>query len=216
MVPAIRKAHQHHFNPSSAPKPPLIPLFFFQSFTPLGQDHNDPRQQQKLANLGTMIDYLKEIIPQAMTMTPDVEKLDEHIQLRISPTITPNVPIITGQLKYLTSLKATQLVFKNFILEPYTKLHILHIEIDTKGKYGILGVNSTKIVIHWKTCDANCEHLNGDEKRKVEEKNLYGIFVFELNESNDKILVHNVENLEIDSERDFNDVFGSFAANWSL
>jgi hypothetical protein len=196
--------------------PHILAFFTSKRISNTGNQGNDGKEQVRLANLGSMVDYLTAIIPEALNKIPVASKLDEGIQLRIAPSIS-NVPIIKGQLSYTTSLKATQLIFKNFILDNKTKLHVLRAEVDYSNNYGILGSGVTKIVIHWKTCDEVCHHLaDGDEIRNQSTSDvdkhrvLYGIFVFELNGMNDKILVHNVENLEIcdDHEKKISDVFG--------
>lgn len=185
-----RTLHQQQYS-----NPSIYQFFRSKSNKDLNDREFIENEQKKAANLGSMIEYLKLIIPESLNTVPDQSKLDENIQLRVSQTIT-TVPIIKGKLSYLTSLKATQLIFKNFVLNSNTKFHILKNEVNYSNKFGILGNGITKIIIHWKTCDENCIDLK-DVSVEFKNKVLFGIYVFELNEMNDKILVHNVENVEI-------------------
>ncbi|CCH44215.1 hypothetical protein BN7_3774 [Wickerhamomyces ciferrii] len=224
------------------------------SSKPSQQQH---QHQQKKANIGKIIDHLRNIIPDALHTVSDSQYLDDDIILRVAPTIT-NLPILKGRVSYLTTLKATQFIMTNFLLNPKVKLHITDIKVEDHGEFSSnLGSSigksgygiyewSTKIVFKWRTCLDECEHLversstakqgshifdkfdikklwgqdtsmqkenfidDGTVKKYDDdgfERVIYGIFVFELDPNCEKIIVHNVENIEMYDKKDFiNDI----------
>lgn len=215
--------------------------------------------QNKKANMGKMVDYLTEILPNALHTIPDSSYLSENIILRVSPTVSPNIPILKGRVSYITTLKATQFILINFLLNPQVKLHITDIKPqlnqggdfvrngDLSNYYGMFE-KSDKIIIKWRTCLDDCNHLKlkksgyalkgshilekfdikklwnhalGNDEKKLSEFNhgvskvdddstgferiIYGIFVFELDSNCEKIIVHNVENIEMYDKKDYID-----------
>jgi len=247
------------------------------------------KDQTRKANIGKMIEYLRSIIPDALHTTPDSKYLNQDIILRVSPTVTKTnqLPLLKGRGSYLTTLRATQFILVNFLLNWRVKLHILDIktclhsshnnnnnlnetfdsnlgkdgkvhnndinnnngvDIDNKNlkKYGLYE-HTDKIIIKWRTCLDDCDHLinktsyakqgshilgkfdiskiwggNNDNGRNGNNKDnnglidgvsknegddferiFYGIFVFELNENCDEIIVHSLENLEIFDKKNY-------------
>lgn len=213
------------------------------------ENHRPPPVRK--VNLGSMVEFIRDYVPVALTQLPDHDRLSDDITLRVAPTVHPNVPMIKGHMSYVTSLKATQLIFTTFLLHPQTQLHITDLEVDEEGKTHIYGLipGSTKIIVKWTTCPGGCHHIkgatpateahqpvqaksDGDARRfdiggvlgtlfgsskplssgetSKEIRVIFGIFVFELNHNCDKILVHNLENLDMLDKEDYNQL-----GNWA-
>ncbi|ODV59339.1 Mco32p ASCRUDRAFT_26882, partial [Ascoidea rubescens DSM 1968] len=141
-------------------------------------DKPNLKKQEKLANLGEMVEKLEEMVPNILNEAIDSKLLSKNIILRILPISYPNLPILPGHLSYLTTCKTINLIVKNFVLNNRkVKLHISSIKIIESNFNGIrvygLFPWTSKIIIKWRTCSDNCEHLkyNGEEARDKDEKN---------------------------------------------
>lgn len=259
------------YTPYMTASEPTLLLFKPTSQSPNSNNHNSNHEpshlQTRKANMGKMIDYLTTILPDALHTVPDSSYLAENIILRVAPTVS-NIPLLKGRVSYLTTLKATQFILTNFLLNPQVKLHITDIKTQFYGGdfvkngdltgYGLYE-RSDKVVIKWRTCLDECHHLKERDQRsgyalkgshilerfdfkklwnhgggggdhntssssvnnsstgyenfdgvsKVDgdgfERVIYGIFVFELDAKCEKIIVHNVENIEMYDKKDFVD-----------
>ncbi|CAM9013088.1 unnamed protein product [Wickerhamomyces anomalus] len=184
--------------------------------------------------MGKMVDYLTEILPNALHTIPDSSYLSENIILRVSPTVSPNIPILKGRVSYITTLKATQFILINFLLNPQVKLHITDIKPqlnqggdfvrngDLSNYYGMFEKSDKGSHILEKfDIKKLWNHALGNDEKKLSEFNhgvskidddstgferiIYGIFVFELDSNCEKIIVHNVENIEMYDKKDYID-----------
>lgn len=262
------------YTPIPPPVPPPIignSMLLYSIPTSPKSPTPSPQEQTRRANLGHMVSYLRSIIPEALHKLPDSKYLDENIILRVAPSVT-SLPILKGRVSYLATLRATQFIMANLVLNKGVKLHIRAIDIQ-KGVGGVTNFCSnlqdeekgirqgvgyglydwtTKLVIKWRTCEDGCDHLldggeqhstgfakksgiilekfdvkklwgghhNDEEKERLinglEEHDgleeceiggrvIHGIFVFELDQECEKIIVHNVENIEMFEKKDFVD-----------
>lgn len=158
-------------------------------------------------NIGSMTDYLRAYVPQALQVVPDSTRLSPDITLRVAPSIH-NVPMIKGHMSYITTLRATQLILTTFVLHPDTQLQVVDLHVDESDVYGVIP-GSTKVVVKWQSCQPQ----GADKQRRTshqhkilslfmsnppepEQRFMSGVFVFELNKDCDLIMVHNLENIE--------------------
>lgn len=255
--------------------PPAIPTssMLLYSIPTQGKSSSSSssQDQNRRANIGHMVSYLRRIIPEALHTLPESQYLDENIILRVAPSVSTGLPILKGRVSYLATLRATQFIMGNLVLNKGVKLHIRSIDVQ-KGVgnvtnfcsnlqddyeesiregigYGIYDW-TTKLVIKWRTCEDGCEHLsaphrtgfakrsgiilerfdvkklwgggghheenqrlinglqdqnNDEEECEIGGRVIHGIFVFELDKNCEKILVHNVENIEMFEKKDFVD-----------
>lgn len=166
----------------------------------------DLERQKRKTNIGTMIQYLETKVPNLLHETIDRELLDEKIKLRILPNSFHFFPTIQGPVKYISLWETVTSFLTRFIIEKKnTKLVITNICVNEKNPdgdkssdsssdskndsidaYGLYG-STSKIVIRFKS----------DNKDKF----ITGIFVFELNRDNDRILVHTIDNVEIVNDK---------------
>lgn len=139
-------------------------------------DHNE---QLKKANLGSMIEDLKEIVPNIVNKSISKDLISSEVLLRICPThfaeFNAYLPNIKGHVSYYTTCKTLQLILTSIVVNPKVKLHIQSIRSskgtgsfnDDKPDYRCVFPDSTKIFLRWSTCAEGCFHLStGDIDRK--------------------------------------------------
>lgn len=138
-------------------------------------------KQNRTANLGSMVDSIRERIPNILHKSLPSEMLDNDVMLAICPISHPFIPLLKGQLSYFTACKTLQLIMNHFVLNSKTNLHIYKLEVfrpagtgmsdeeifdehsrsfhdfQKSPQYGIFPM-STKVIVKWRTCDANCDH----------------------------------------------------------
>ncbi|CAH6723556.1 hypothetical protein CLIB1444_16S01442 [[Candida] jaroonii] len=205
----------------------------------------NPKNQQKVVNLGKVTDQLQDLIPNILNKSLPKSIISSDIMLRFIPTHVNEsyLPSIRGHVSYYASFKAIQILTTAFILNPQVKLHIQSIKvIEEESNIDVLCVykKSTKIHVRWTTCNEGCYHLNDskstsdaklgshtwskvdtsrvnlddtfslrnisklslglvglNKNQKQLERVVSGIFIFELNEENDKIIVHTIDDVNI-------------------
>lgn len=215
-------------------------------------DGSDPENQQKKANLGSMVEQLQELVPGMLTTSLPRTLLAPDIILRICPTHLGDVhPVflnIKGHVSYYTVCKALQFALTSLVLHPKVELHIESIKVNPEEQVQGLYPNTTKIYIRFSTCSEGCHHLDQGKKNRFhstsdaklgshswsmessklpkigqsasitsiisqlataftkDEKDLErvisGIFIFELNDKNDQIIVHTIEDVNIVEKTD--------------
>lgn len=133
----------------------------------------DPEEQQRKANLGSMIETLKDLIPNILTKSLPKSIISKDIYLRVCPTHTQElnmyVPVLKGHVPYYTTCKTLQFILTSIILNPKVKLHIQSIKASTKnGDQNLepqaLFPDTTKIHVRWVTCSEGCSHLSAKDE----------------------------------------------------
>ncbi|KAH3675977.1 hypothetical protein WICMUC_002273 [Wickerhamomyces mucosus] len=173
----------------------------------------DGDEERTKANLGEIVDYLRALTPNLLNELPETKYLDNEIMLKISESLMNSelTPIkrgaIKGKISCLTILKTLQIIFKSFYLKDGHghQLKITHLEVDEDGStcYGIIP-GATKVILHWKVVNLEKNNLSNDD-------GFWGIFCFELNRKKDRILVHNIENIEYLRRKDIVNGFNGIA-----
>lgn len=165
--------------------------------------------------------FLEQSIPFLLKKPLPQDSLLDHVILRVCPITHPYLPTIKGKYTYnitQTMLRkvATNLlgpvsmhVISSTIEPPAQKVDLSRLSAeeidylerelvekipifdDTSNKHAYsLFPWTYKLIMKWRTCTEQC-------KSEPPERVLSGIFVFELGLSNTKILVHNIEDLEL-------------------
>lgn len=144
-------------------------------------DYEDPDQneQRKKANLGSIIEDLKELVPNIVNKSISKDLISSEVLLRICPThfaeFNAYLPNIKGHVSYYTTCKTLQLILTSIVVNPKVKLHIQSVRTskgtgsfnDDKPDYRCVFPDSTKIFLRWSTCAEGCFHLStGDTDRK--------------------------------------------------
>lgn len=133
---------------------------------PNDSDNPDTDIQEKLANLGSMIDELKRLVPNLLHKSFPKSLLLPDILLRLSPThfelLNMILPNIQGHVSYYAACKAIQLFSTSVILNPQAQLHIQSIRTSNFPEPSTVFPDSTKIYIRWNTCSEGCVHLLRD------------------------------------------------------
>mmetsp|Transcript_6803 Transcript_6803/g.8635 ORF Transcript_6803/g.8635 Transcript_6803/m.8635 type:complete len:331 (-) Transcript_6803:54-1046(-) len=242
----------------------------------------NPKDQLKKANLGTMTDELRALVPNILNKSLPKKIISDSVHLRICPThfqeFNAYFPTLKGHVSYYTTCKTLQFILTSLVLNPKVKLHIQSIKTNAaKGDLGpeVQGVypDSTKIYVRWNTCLEGCDHLSSnkiskdqgnndtsnyhstsdaklgshkwsklDTQKLVDNSNehsiksspsvtatlshlttgligltkennrlervISGIFIFELNENNDRIIVHTVEDVNVIEKTETQDIDG--------
>lgn len=139
----------------------------------------DPEEQQRKANLGSMIETLKDLIPNILTKSLPKSIISKDIYLRICPTHTQElnmyVPVLKGHVPYYTTCKTLQFILTSIILNPKVKLHIQSIKASkNNGDQNLdpqaLFPDTTKIHVRWVTCSEGCSHLSAKEEGSGRDK----------------------------------------------
>lgn len=137
----------------------------------------NPKDQLRKANLGTMTDELRALIPNILNKSLPKNIISSNVHLRICPThfqeFNAYFPTLKGHVSYYTTCKTLQFILTSIILNPKVKLHIQSIKTNAaKGDLGpkIQSVHpdSTKIYVRWNTCLEGCDHLSPNEVTKDE------------------------------------------------
>ncbi|GMM28989.1 hypothetical protein DAMA08_017050 [Martiniozyma asiatica (nom. inval.)] len=89
----------------------------------------DPKQLNRKANLGTMIQLVQVGVPKLLSELLPHQLVSESIILRILPSQF-NLPIMNGYLMYSTTFKVLQKSITMFYLNPSTQIHITNIQIE--------------------------------------------------------------------------------------
>lgn len=178
----------------------------------------ESRQLVRRANLGSMIESLKDNVPHMLTHLLPHEIISPNIILRLLPTQLPNLPPLKGYTVYASTLKTLQQGLHMFYLHPKSKISITHMSvIEPTGSLSCEEVidNSikntevaaepnlniqhqkvsnytTKIKMLWKT-----SRPEGTPAVDGQNKILSGVFVFELDAENEKIYVFTIDNVEL-------------------
>lgn len=245
-----------------------------------GSKEPDSNEQSKKANLGSMIDEIKLIVPNIVNKSVPKEIVSSEVLLRICPThfaeFNAYLPNIKGHVSYYTTCKTLQLILTSLVLNPKVKLHIQSIRTskgtsssnENKPDYQCVFPDSTKIYVRWSTCAEGCFHLSTGESDRTDdfhstsdaklgshswskldtskffnstdsvqtpesktlplikttisdvttsligltkedrklERVISGLFIFELNEDNSKIIVHTVEDVDVVERTEFEDL----------
>lgn len=135
----------------------------------------NPKDQLRKANLGTMTDELRALIPNILNKSLPKKIVSNNVHLRICPThfqeFNAYFPTLKGHVSYYTTCKTLQFILTSIVLNPKVKLHIQSIKTNAaKGDLGpeIQSVHSgsTKIYVRWNTCLEGCDHLSPNEIMK--------------------------------------------------
>ncbi|CUM45380.1 uncharacterized protein AC631_04724 [Debaryomyces fabryi] len=132
----------------------------------------NPKDQLKKANLGSMTDELRALIPNILNKSLPKKIISNSVHLRICPThfqeFNAYFPTLKGHVSYYTTCKTLQFILTSIVLNPKVKLHIQSIKTSAaKSDLGpeMQGVypHSTKIYVRWNTCLEGCDHLSPNE-----------------------------------------------------
>lgn len=135
-------------------------------------------EQLKKANLGSMTDELRVLIPNILNKSLPKAIVSNNVHLRICPThfqeFNAYFPTLKGHVSYYTTCKTLQFILTSIILNPKVKLHIQSIKTNfNKGDLfpdmQSVHSNSTKIYVRWNTCLEGCYHLSPNETNGNEE-----------------------------------------------
>lgn len=226
-------------------------------------DSPNKEEQERISNLGTVIDELHTEIPDLVGKSLPKHLLLPHILLRICPShfdqLNSYLPNIKGHVSYYATCKALRLFLTSLVLNPNVKLHILSLRTSRLSDPQCVYPDSTKIFVRWTTCPEGCSHLSlGDEddystakaklgshrwsridtekyleqnkphnwslalsladltkgligltKEEVRlERVILGVFIFELNDRNDQIIAHTIEDMDVVERREEQGVDG--------
>lgn len=156
---------------SSAPV--ALPLVLQYADSETDKDSPDFQQQEKMSNLGSMIDDLKEVVPQLLSRSFPKEMVLPDVLLRICPShldlINSYLPTIKGRVSYYATCKALQMFFTSWVLNPRVKLHIQLIRTSHFPEANCVYSHSTKIYIRWSTCSDGCTHLLEPEPDRLDD-----------------------------------------------
>lgn len=123
----------------------------------------DCQQQVKLSNMGSMIDNLKDLVPQLLHKSFPKNMVLSDVLLRICPShlelFNSYLPTIKGRVSYYATCKAIQMFFTSWVLNPRVKLHIQLIRTSHFPEANCVYSHSTKIYVRWSTCSDGCTHL---------------------------------------------------------
>lgn len=163
LVTSILKWRQSHFLNIEGENDPDLP---------------DIDEQEKLVNLGCMIDELKVLVPNLLHKSLPKAILLPEVMLRLNPShfelLNLFLPNIKGHVSYYAACKAIQLFFTSLVLNPRAQLHILSIRTSKFPEPNTMFAHSTKIIMRWKTCPEGCVHLlekgAASERSEVEAK----------------------------------------------
>lgn len=160
---SFRRSYSEGGNePASAvlPKPPSLLQYSESEKDPLPPDK---KEQEKLSNLGAMIDDLRELVPQLLTESFPKEMVLSEVLLRICPShrdiLNSYLPTIKGRVSYYATCKALQLFFTSLVLNPRVKLHIQLVRTSHFPEPNCVFAHSTKVYMRWNTCSEGCIHL---------------------------------------------------------
>ncbi|CUM66816.1 uncharacterized protein PRCAT00004500001 [Priceomyces carsonii] len=235
----------------------------------------DKKEQERKANLGSMVDELRVLIPNILNKSLPKSIISSGILLRIVPThleeLNGYLPNIKGHVSYYATCKTLQLILTSVVLSPKVKLHIQKIKVSKDSDYKCIYPESTKIEVRWTTCLEGCAHLSQEDGKHKSEDTSYhstsdaklgshswskvdpvkalkhnksnnvtttlpsltstishwtsgligltkenkkleriisGIFIFELNDDNNKIIVHTIEDVDVIEKTEAEDVDG--------
>lgn len=225
-----------------------------------GSDPNK-EEQEKISNLGTMIERLHILVPTMVHKSLPKELLLPHILLRICPShfelVNSYLPNIKGHVSYYATCKALQLFLTSLVLNPNVQLHVQSVRTSHLSEPQCVYPDATKVYVRWTTCPEGCTHLSeGDRERSTAsaklgshrwaridadkyleqqphnwslsssladltkgligltkeevrlERVILGVFIFELNEQNDQIIAHTIEDMDVVERREEQGVDG--------
>lgn len=228
----------------------------------------DKREQDKKANLGSVVEELRALVPRMVHENLPKDLILSDIMLRICPShfdqMNAFLPNIKGHVSYYAACKALQLIMTSVVVNPNVQLHIQSIRTTTVSDFPCIYPDAQKIIVRWTTCPEGCTHLRkhsandgssvhktSDAKlgshrwsridadkfvdpekhpynwslsssladltkgiiglRKEEEdleRVILGIFIFELNDTNDQIIAHTIEDMDVIERREQQGVDG--------
>lgn len=123
----------------------------------------DPEEQEKKANLGAMVDGLRQLVPRMVHETLPKHLILPDIMLRICPShfeqINAFLPNIKGHVSYYATCKALQLFMTSVVVNPNVQLHIQNMRTSTASDFSCVYPESQKIFVRWTTCPEGCTHL---------------------------------------------------------
>lgn len=130
------------------------------------QSHQLPGKKaaERHANLGSMIDALREETPLLLSRSLDSGLLDRDILLRMCPTFFDEfhyyLPNIKGHTSYMATMKTLRWIMTSFVLNPRVMIHIQSMRTSQLPDKQAVYPDSTKIYVRWTTCPAECPHLS--------------------------------------------------------
>lgn len=140
----------------------------------------DLKEQVKKANLGSMTDELRALIPNILNKSLPKSIISRDIHLRICPThfqeFNAYFPTLKGHVSYYTTCKTLQFILTSIVLNPKVKLHIQSVKTNRNSGDLFPGLqsdcpSSTKIYVRWNTCMEGCFHLSPTDINGNEESN---------------------------------------------
>lgn len=170
---AGKRVSKTQFLKSDGPSGPSGPNSSQNDQKPPEKDPNSPdnRHQQKLANLGSMIDDLKELVPNLLRTSLPKSLVLPEIMLRVSPShfelLNLILPNIKGHVSYYAACKALQIFLTSVVLNPQVKIHVHAIRTSTFPEPNTVYSHSTKVYMRWSTCQEGCSHLTRNEDTSV-------------------------------------------------
>lgn len=203
---------------------------WFRRVAPLANCSPPPIDQQRRANLGKMVEQLRERVPQLLHELIPKLMVSQEVVLKIHPHGN-HLPKFSGHVPYYATCKALQLVMMLVVLNSHAEIHIQSMKVTNDDSPTTECPGSTKICVRWSSCPPRCFHLAGeatlaaklgaftwkdvDMTRNVGlgalrglashanvERVLCGIFVFELNRDCDQIVVHSIEDVDTIEEEE--------------
>uniref|UniRef100_A0A060T8R7 ARAD1C38918p n=1 Tax=Blastobotrys adeninivorans TaxID=409370 RepID=A0A060T8R7_BLAAD len=112
----------------------------------------DTKRQERLANLGDIVQDIEANVPKLLHSSFPRELLADGIVLKILPDTHPTIPEFVGKVPCNTVIKILQLTVSNLLLPPHSELMIMSSRLDPP--YLVPDNSPPKLVIHWRTCSA--------------------------------------------------------------
>lgn len=212
--PLPAKTLATNLNPSS--------LVLFKGSSP--EEPPNRHEADKKANLGEMVEILKHRTPRLLRDSFPEEIILPNIILRVLPSrhsqLRALIPKIDTRKKYFAAVSTIQTIVTSTVLSSSAKLHILSLRVTTDPDYLCVSRDANKIHIRWTTADSFQPEEKHEPRKMLDfsdfsaasptkvlmgfakdsnapERVLLGIFVFELNEDNNVIVAHTIEDVEL-------------------
>ncbi|ABN67026.2 conserved hypothetical protein [Scheffersomyces stipitis CBS 6054] len=136
-------------------------------------DPETRKELQRKANIGTMIEEIKKLVPNILGKSLPKSIISPEISLRICPShfdeFNAYLPNLKGHVTYYATCKAIQLFMTSVVLSPKVQLHIQQIRVSTSPDPWAVYADTTKIHVRWSTCSEGCFHLSNDLQESVKD-----------------------------------------------
>ncbi|AAS52399.1 AEL285Wp [Eremothecium gossypii ATCC 10895] len=187
---------------------------------------------RRRANMGEMLTYLQEKVPLLLSETIEDARLAPDVVLRLMPLSRPYLPEFHGHAQYKTVWKGLQMVVNTFVVRQPCAIGVRNLHVDEANRL---------IRISWATTEgpegeaapsAQAGGTDHEELRRhlghrldeqwvrslargthVKTRVVSGVFLFELDPTNERICSHIVDNVTMidETEEDQGAKKGAFA-----